>query len=636
VLKVLLRQKVLAGALVSLLCVTGIVPSIAQADQPFSRPELGGDWWYVGGSGPANFTTIQDAVNQASNGDTVFVYNGTYPGYVILNKTIDLRGQDKHSTAILGYFAFTLDVIADGTTISGFTIELSGRGEGIRIDSNTNNFINNIIDMPGDRLRVAGAGNNVSDNSITGCYLYLSGDENTVSGNSISNEDYGIYLSDCHDNLIVNNALVGCGLYLSSGFISNNTLINNTVNSRPLIYLDNASDLVIDGDAGQVVLVNCMGITVLDQNLSQTTVGLQLWNSDSCILSRNTIMGNDFGICLDGSNNMIDGCLLAENEKGIVLTDARNNISKNTFAGNEISIFLSQGDSNEIFDNLVTASEYGIYLDYAADSTVIARNSLSNNSVAVLCLAGSRETIISQNTVSDNNEGINLSYSKDVNIVSNILTNNSHAILGYYGKENAWLVKNVIGNNGEGINLFSCDHACLFSNSITKNQGTGLSLQDCDDADILANTIKDNTGDGIHLQSDNTSAISNIISNNSNGLSIEQSRGNTLATNQLLSNRVSGVSLNHSTNTQIINNRLSKNNRGIMLISSFNNAILDNTFWLNRRHAFFEDCTNSWQGNYWGRPRLLPKMVFGTNTTGTAGSSILVDVDQHPALLPPY
>lgn len=38
---------------------------------------------YVGGSGPGNYTTIQSAINESSNGDTVFVYSGIYYDNVI-------------------------------------------------------------------------------------------------------------------------------------------------------------------------------------------------------------------------------------------------------------------------------------------------------------------------------------------------------------------------------------------------------------------------------------------------------------------------------------------------------------------------------------------------------------------------
>ena len=33
---------------------------------------------YVGGTGPDNYTLIQDAINNASEGDFIFVYHGIY------------------------------------------------------------------------------------------------------------------------------------------------------------------------------------------------------------------------------------------------------------------------------------------------------------------------------------------------------------------------------------------------------------------------------------------------------------------------------------------------------------------------------------------------------------------------------
>jgi hypothetical protein len=53
-----------------------------------------GDILYVGGSGSNNYTKIQDAINDSSNLDTVFVYDDSSPYYenLIINKSISLIG----------------------------------------------------------------------------------------------------------------------------------------------------------------------------------------------------------------------------------------------------------------------------------------------------------------------------------------------------------------------------------------------------------------------------------------------------------------------------------------------------------------------------------------------------------------
>lgn len=48
---------------------------------------------YVGGNGPNNYTKIQDAIDNANDGDTVFVYNGIYYERLFINKTINLIGE---------------------------------------------------------------------------------------------------------------------------------------------------------------------------------------------------------------------------------------------------------------------------------------------------------------------------------------------------------------------------------------------------------------------------------------------------------------------------------------------------------------------------------------------------------------
>ena len=65
--------------------------------KPLSR----GNTLYVGGSGPNNYTRIQDAVDAASDGDIIFVYSGRHKEIVyIVEKSVTLLGEDKNTNII--------------------------------------------------------------------------------------------------------------------------------------------------------------------------------------------------------------------------------------------------------------------------------------------------------------------------------------------------------------------------------------------------------------------------------------------------------------------------------------------------------------------------------------------------------
>jgi len=51
--------------------------------------------FFVGGMGPSNYTYIQDAINDANDGDTIFVYNGTYYESLMISDDINLIGEDQ-------------------------------------------------------------------------------------------------------------------------------------------------------------------------------------------------------------------------------------------------------------------------------------------------------------------------------------------------------------------------------------------------------------------------------------------------------------------------------------------------------------------------------------------------------------
>jgi parallel beta-helix repeat protein len=205
--------------------------------------------FYVGGSGPGNYTKIQDAIDIASVGDTVFVYNGTYYENVLVETSIRLVGEEKNTTIIdgieQGFPDFCVFIEADNVTVTRFTIRNSKFG-GIYVDSDYNIITDNIVlnNLQGIAIICELGGNIVTNNLIlnnneSGGLIVISGRNNNISENIISQSGwYGICLEGVEYSNISNNVISGNENGIYAGITFHNIFYRNNISNNKKLGIE--------------------------------------------------------------------------------------------------------------------------------------------------------------------------------------------------------------------------------------------------------------------------------------------------------------------------------------------------------------------------------------------------------------
>ena len=295
---------------------------------------------YVGGSGPGNYTSIQDAIDNASNGDTVYVYNGTYYENVVVDVlSINLTGEDRNDTIIDGGGSGDVIVmdIAYHSSIIGFHITNGSIGINLQSSSDTdissniisNNYWGTDFDYSSNLFLT---NNIITNNSVDGFRLNECEGSNIIGNSFTSNGRYGVIFDDSANCDIIDNYFTsnhGCLSFTqSSGSCS---IFNNTIsqNSGTGIYFGMgccnnqvSGNKIVDNDCG-IYNDGVEGNDIWNNIISNNNVGIRLllgscrYNTISKnVISNNTVSGFDIGV--DANNNTIEKNDILNNSQGIL------------------------------------------------------------------------------------------------------------------------------------------------------------------------------------------------------------------------------------------------------------------------------------------------------------------------------
>ena len=261
-----------------------------------------GNTLYVGGNGTGNYSKIQDAIDNASDGDTVFVYDDSSPYYewdILINKPINLIGENSNTTTIDSDFkGGVIDIASDNVKISGFSI-IDGY-KGISVYFNTGD---NVI---------------ISDNHFINCSWgieFHTKDNCYVLSNSFRGfEDTAIFADNCVDCTISDNIII------------------RTESGDPITVY---ADIHCEGFGENYVVTNN---TLICDIMGYDTTGLLVGNADNNIIEGNKFSGYDLdAIRLYSVKNNIITHNNFNNSGGILIEDMShsNKIINNNFIKNK-------------------------------------------------------------------------------------------------------------------------------------------------------------------------------------------------------------------------------------------------------------------------------------------------------------
>jgi len=267
-------------------------------------------WWRDGGTFSASATPIQDAVDNATGGDTICVKDGNYHENVNVNTAnLTIKSENGYANCVVNATDsndHVFYVTANYVNITGFTVE------------------------------------NATGGSRAGIYLGSGTAHCNISSNKATNNYYGVYLYYSSNNMLTNNTANANSFYsIYLCYSSNNTLISNTASHNTGTY--------------GIYLASCSNNTLQNNDGEDNLIGIRLSDSSNNTVDNNTENLNDYGIwlCTSSNDNTLTNNTANSNDYGIYLDSSSNNtLRSNTVCDNDFNgIRLVSSSSNTIYNN---------------------------------------------------------------------------------------------------------------------------------------------------------------------------------------------------------------------------------------------------------------------------------------------
>jgi parallel beta-helix repeat protein len=470
---------------------------------------------------PIDFPSIQAAIDNADDGDTIFIHEGTYIENVVVNRTLSILGENSATTIIDGSKSgTTLTIVADDVSVQNITVRGGGPNayeSGIHVTGSSCNLTNDLVinnSLYGIYLdssfNALVSGNIVEENGADGIVLFGS-TSNTVSTNIVRNNSFGIHLYTSVQNNIVNNTLAanshgGIDLFYSSNnLVEGNDATGNIGQGIMLEYSSNNNALIGNvvrrtGGYG-MTLVSSSNNVLRNNQMSNNTYNLHfpaiqpilteflndidtsntvdekpvyyLISKEGMLVDQSTAAHAGYVGLINCTWMIVRNLTLSRNGQGLLLVFTNHSIATQlNLNDNANGVQLLAADDNAVTNSTIAGNlDHGVSLDYWSSENFIAYNTVANSRNAIRIEHEYTDANqILNNVIVNNQKGFWINSLVQENVISeNSLVNNSLAIDMRRSSNNNKITKNMIANNTQGISMDWCHNNSIFSNNFVSN-----------------------------------------------------------------------------------------------------------------------------------------------------------------------
>ncbi|MGC9209490.1 MAG: right-handed parallel beta-helix repeat-containing protein [Nitrososphaeria archaeon] len=405
------------------------------------------------------------------------VVNSTNYGIVVLGRNNEVDDSYVASTRVYdGVLVNGTDNLVAGSTLTGngyFGVEVYGSGNTV----NGSYMINNFAGISLDGTYNTAANLTISGSRYAGVYINYYSYYNTVEGSHIYNNQIGAYVLS-NGNVLKGNTFVNDGLFT----FYLNTVENNTVNGKPLVYLYGVSGETIS-NAGQVIVIDSSNVRISGLNVYNSSIGIELLNTNSSTIE-NTIISDEnyYGIYINGTGDYLSAVNVTDSDFGIYINGSYNTVSGSYISHTRWEGIDIEGSYNTIVGTTVTYgglfANGGIVIDGSYNRLI---NSTVTNSISPLnapyfgavYISGSYNTVSGTAVVNNNGDGID-AYGSNTTIVSSYIAGNAGNGI-FLGGSYDLVANSTISYNGNyGIFLAYSYDDMIYNNLFDNVNNVGL------------------------------------------------------------------------------------------------------------------------------------------------------------------